>query len=242
MPYCPKCDMEFIDGITVCSDCGGTLAASKETYEKELKLQKEAEAALATEAAEQAMSEWDPFAEEAGLQEGGIHEDSPRAKAPAPSGVFVSGRQRCEDLRSSRSAFLLVGGAVTLFSAVCWAGIIRLPMSGGSRLFFQGAMTVMGILCLLVAFKTQRSIAAAEERAEEEERCTKELSEWFLASFNRQTLDQELLSEDPTLSGAELELKRFELIQDHLITGQDIPNQAYADFLSEGLYKQLYED
>ena len=30
MPYCPKCDMEFIEGITICSDCGGPLVESKE--------------------------------------------------------------------------------------------------------------------------------------------------------------------------------------------------------------------
>ena len=30
MPYCPKCDMEFIKGVTVCSDCGGSLFESKE--------------------------------------------------------------------------------------------------------------------------------------------------------------------------------------------------------------------
>ena len=30
MPYCPKCDMEFVEGITVCSDCGGPLVESKE--------------------------------------------------------------------------------------------------------------------------------------------------------------------------------------------------------------------
>ena len=30
MPYCPKCDMEFIDGITKCSDCGGPLVESEE--------------------------------------------------------------------------------------------------------------------------------------------------------------------------------------------------------------------
>ena len=28
--YCPKCDMEFVDGITVCTDCGGPLAESEE--------------------------------------------------------------------------------------------------------------------------------------------------------------------------------------------------------------------
>jgi transcriptional regulator with XRE-family HTH domain len=30
MPYCPKCDMEFVEGIKVCSDCGGPLVESKE--------------------------------------------------------------------------------------------------------------------------------------------------------------------------------------------------------------------
>ena len=42
--------------------------------------------------------------------------------------------------------------------------------------------------------------------------------------------------EDPDLSGEELSLKRFELIQDFLITGRDIPDQSYADSLCETLY------
>ena len=37
MPYCPKCDMEFIDGITTCSDCGGPLVESEEAYKKDMK-------------------------------------------------------------------------------------------------------------------------------------------------------------------------------------------------------------
>ena len=46
MPYCPKCDMEFVDGITTCSDCGGPLVTSKEEAdrlkrEEQLKRQKE---------------------------------------------------------------------------------------------------------------------------------------------------------------------------------------------------------
>lgn len=36
MPYCPKCDMEFIDGITTCSDCGDPLVESEEAYKKEM--------------------------------------------------------------------------------------------------------------------------------------------------------------------------------------------------------------
>ena len=29
MPYCPKCDMEFIEGVQICSDCKGPLLASR---------------------------------------------------------------------------------------------------------------------------------------------------------------------------------------------------------------------
>ena len=43
MPYCPKCDMEFIDGITICSDCGGPLAESKEVCDALKKKTKEEE-------------------------------------------------------------------------------------------------------------------------------------------------------------------------------------------------------
>ena len=50
MPYCPKCDMEFIDGITVCSDCGGPLEESKEAALA--KKRQEQEKALALKQAE----------------------------------------------------------------------------------------------------------------------------------------------------------------------------------------------
>ena len=41
MPYCPKCDMEFIDGITVCSDCHGPLVESREAAEAMKKKEQE---------------------------------------------------------------------------------------------------------------------------------------------------------------------------------------------------------
>ena len=34
MPYCPKCDMEFMEGVTACTDCGGPLLDSREDAEK----------------------------------------------------------------------------------------------------------------------------------------------------------------------------------------------------------------
>ena len=57
MPYCPKCDMEFVEGIKVCSDCGGPLVESKEVADAMKK--KEQEEQLAAMA-----QEMDPFSGE----------------------------------------------------------------------------------------------------------------------------------------------------------------------------------
>lgn len=270
MPYCPKCDMEFVDGITTCSDCGGELVESQEAYEAEKRaLEKQQKIEAATDRchdmgdfdASQLMDNLIDFEHldslenlenfETFLSSGSEPEDKtegagtdgtqePRARAIS-AGVYVSGRQRCEDLRSSSSAFLMVGGAAVVFAAVCWAGIINLPMAGGSKIFFQSVITLIGLACLVVSFKTRSSLATAMKQAEAEEKRTEELIAWFTSTWTGTQLDEELKKEEPGLTGEELELKRFELIQDRLITGQDLPNQAYVDALSEEIYHKLYE-
>ena len=41
MPYCPKCDMEFVEGVTVCTDCGGPLVESREAAPAQKAAEKE---------------------------------------------------------------------------------------------------------------------------------------------------------------------------------------------------------
>lgn len=270
MPYCPKCDMEFVDGITTCSDCGGELVESQEAYEAEqraLEKQKKIEAItnrcrdVEGLDASQLMDNLVDFDHLDSLENlenfetllSSGNEPKDRTEGPdtastqkvrtktASAGVYVSGRQRCEDLRSSSSAFLMVGGAAIVFAAVCWTGIINLPMAGGSKIFFQSVITLIGLACLVVSFKTRSSLAAALKQAEAEEKRTEELIAWFTSTWTGAQLDEEMKKEDPGLTGEELELKRFELIQDRLITGQDLPDQAYADALSEDIYHKLYE-
>ena len=66
--------------------------------------------------------------------------------------------------------------------------------------------------------------------------------DWFTSRWNGSALDQKLLAEDPQLKDEELALKRYEIIQDHLITGQDLPDPAYVDYLTDELYEKLYEN
>ena len=181
MPYCPKCDMEFIKGVTVCSDCGGPLFESKE---EALAMQK---AALAKEP--DALMQEDLDSEESGEESGAM----PKAEKPVrPPAAYVKKSQKYEDRKSSASAFLLVGGAITVFAVLCWAGIFDMPMAGFSKYLIQGTLTVMGIGCLVIAILTFRSAKGMVSEIEEEEKQTEELISWFLSAYRREDIDGRL--------------------------------------------------
>ncbi|WP_320928588.1 hypothetical protein [Hungatella sp.] len=227
MPYCPKCDMEFIKGVTVCSDCGGPLFESKE---EALAMQK---AALAKEP--DALMQEDMDSEESGAM--------PKAEKPVrPPAAYVKKSQKYEDRKSSASAFLLVGGAITVFAVLCWAGIFDMPMAGFSKYLIQGTLTVMGIGCLVIAILTFRSAKGMASEIEEEEKQTEELISWFLSAYRREDIDGRLDADFSDLGEDERNLKRFELISDLLITSKDLPDQAYVDALCEEIYSKLFDE
>lgn len=236
--YCPKCDMEFIDGITVCTDCGGPLVESKEVADamkkKELenaRLQKEQEMALLKQQMETEASSDDgePAASET---------LSPKRMQPA--GVYVDKAEKYDDLKSSASAFLIVGGLLIVCSLLCWTGIFRLPMAGTSKLIFQGALTLMGVFSLAVFFNTSKSAKQLAPEINAEKHQTEDLIKWFLDTYSADAVDGEI-ADFEELSEEERSLKRFQIIQDYLITGKDLPDPSYVDALSEEIYSKLYE-
>ncbi len=239
MPYCPKCDMEFIEGITVCSDCGGPLVQSKE--EAEAIKQKEREEALNIQQQENARQieeyeAWQKALEEAREQH---PEEAKALLARDISHVYVKKSQQYDDLKSSASAFFLVGGALLAVSLLCWANILKLPLG----LPAQIALTVLSLAALLIAIKTVKSAKTIQGQIDDEEKQIKETLEWFTDSYTGDKLDNQLHTEyGKDLDAEELSLKRYELIQDILITGRDISDQSFADFLAEEIYPRLYRD
>ena len=235
MPYCPKCDMEFVDGIKVCSDCGGPLVESKEVADA--MKQKEKEEALAA-----MTQEMDVFStEDTAAAEDAENSSAKNAHASEAVHAYVNKEQRYEDMSSSASAFFLVGGALAVGAVLCFLGIVHLPMAGFSKYMFEGVLAVLAVGCLIVAVSSKKRASVLKAEAADEERQTQEIIDWFLKFYNAKELDEQLLMEDPDLAGEELSLKRFELIQDLLITGRDIPDQAYADSLCDMLYAKLYD-
>lgn len=165
-----------------------------------------------------------------------------RKNRRVPPAAYVKKSQKYEDRKSSASAFLLVGGAITIFALLCWAGIFDMPMTGFSKYLIQGTLTVMGIGCLIIAVMTFRSAKAMAGDIEAEEKQTEELISWFLSAYRREDIDGRLDADFSDLSEDERNLKRFELISDLLVTSKDLPDQAYVDALCEEIYSKLFDE
>lgn len=248
MPYCPKCDMEFVEGITVCTDCGGPLYES-EAAAKAAMAEERAKERARELAREKAMYEdylKNITAEEETGEETADETDEVRRQAqsilpPEPVHVYVDKSQKYDDLKSSASAFLLVGGALLVVSVLCWAGIINIPMAPVSKLIFQGALTVMGIFSLVVFLRTTSSAKKLAPQIAEEKARTRITIDWFTDQYTAEDIDSAIGDKD-SLTEEELSLKRFQIIQDWLVTGKDLPDQAYVDALSEEIYTKLFEN
>ncbi len=239
MPYCPKCDMEFIEGITVCSDCGGPLYESEEAYrsvEKEETAKRLAEQAAQMEAFQALM--------EAESEEGSVPDDQEdhtrktedmAKKSYVHPGVYIDAAQKYDDLKSSASAFYLVGGLSAAGAVLCWLNIFPLPIMAKS------ALTLIAAGSLIIAVKTTRSAKAFLPEVAKEKEKTQSIIQWFTDTYTAEALDNAIGADAASLSSEELSLKRYELIQDYLITNHDLPDQTYVDALSEEIYGKLYE-
>ena len=243
MPYCPKCDMEFIDGITVCSDCGSPLMESKEAadamkrkaFEEELKQKMGAfQAQYLAESQEMTDFEENPALENDSKTDS--LKNTPRSRPS--SGPYVRKSEKYDDLKSSASAFFIVGSTLTIFAVLCWLNILKLPLGLMSRI----AITVLGIASLIISFRSSKDAKIIRTQIKEEEEQTKRLVTWFTDHYAGSRLDKQLLSEYGELLPEELSLKRWELIQDLLITNQDVEDPSYAELLTDEIYQKLYPD
>ena len=167
MPYCPKCDMEFVDGMTVCTDCGGPLVSSKEEAQaiarKEAEqLRREQEAQLAARMEEAAL-------EEDLLRAAGQETSSEQKNHREPARVYVKKAQRYEDLQSSSSAFLLVGSIMLASGVLFWLGVIPMPIAGFSGIITKTLLVVMGAAALYVAFTSSKDAKKLSGQIAQEE-------------------------------------------------------------------------
>ena len=263
--------MEFIDGITVCSDCGGPLVESEEIAKEMQKQEKakqmrraqamptdrrrpqQAPAAPKAVPVKTPMRQPQPVQAQAAPKAAPVRTMTPEEEAKAmaalqaavkasqqPTKLYVDKAQKYEDLKSSASAFLIVGGILLVASILCWLGIVNLPMYGLNKYIFQGALTAMGIFSIAIYINSVKDAKELAPQIDAEKNKTQELVNWFLENFTAEGIDARILHRSE-LAEEELSLIRFQVIQHFLITQKEITDPSYLDLLCEEIYSRLYE-
>lgn len=240
--YCPKCDMEFREGIIKCTDCGGDLVDKAEWLAK---LQAEAEAEAEKAEAEAKRLEEEAIAREAEIQsrlenltdeerlELEKQQESFREIMSGVPATYKEERDKYTDNKSSASALLFVGVLLALFSVLLWLDIIKLG------LIMNIASTVFALACLIGALLTNKHANSMVDAIEEEENRRKEIFDEFLQLHSAEGLDAQIAKDG--LSEEEIALERLNLIQDILQNENDIPDKTFASAIAEDLYAEIYE-
>lgn len=231
MPYCPKCDMEFVEGVTVCTDCGGPLAESKEAADK---MKEEA-----LKRQEELLREQYEMLKTASQSP---EETEAKAKHAEPVKAYVDKKQQYEDVNSSASAFFIIGAVLAAAAVLTLTGIFSLPMQPIMKYIFEAMLVAMAAGSFFVAASSKKSAAVLKTEAADEKKETEEIVEWFVKTYSADGLDSQILADEPDLTTEEMSLRRFDLIQDYLITGRDLPDQSYVDALCDMIYDRIYRD
>ena len=144
-------------------------------------------------------------------------------------------------MKSSASAFLIVGIVMAILSVLSWGHALHLPFSIPSNVMLRILFLLFAVGSFAVYIKTTADAKTVHGQIEEEQKATEQLTSWFLESYTPEAVDAAVQKENGALRPEVLALKRMDYIQDIFITQYDLADQAYVDSLSEDIYAKLYE-
>lgn len=182
MPWCPKCETEYREGISVCADCGSALVEG-------LSEQKETSTPEAPEEMIQNMNEENAriFLEETRKEA----MERRRRLAEGP-GVYVESSKKAQDFKSGALSLLFVGGIGLIFIVLILIGVIPLHMNLFSKYLIIGVMGTLFILFIVMGFLSIKSYKMFEIKATEEDNLTKNLQAWCKDNLTKDLIDADL--------------------------------------------------
>ena len=226
MPWCPKCETEYRDGIEKCADCGSALIDSLKTSE-ELSTPNSLEETIQNMSEEDAQILFEETKKEA--------MERRKRLAEGPS-VYVESSKKAQDFKSGALSLLFVGGIGLIFVILVIFNVIPLYMNLFSKYLVLGVMGTLFILFIVMGFLSIQSYKKFEIKASEEDNLTKNLMAWCQNNLTKELIDADLEeNEDELLYFGRTE-KMKELISNKFMN----LDAAFLDSFIDDIYPDIF--
>lgn len=161
----------------------------------------------------------------------------------AHSGVYVSSKEKYEDLSTSGSSLLIVGLVLAFILIIDLSRIVRLPMGSFSRILTDSIIGILALFCLLGAHSTLKkaNLVKAMISFEQKQRC--QIVNWCASTYSAAQIDKMIDAAESVLpdSMEVLCLKRMDMIRSYLIREYHIDDEPYLEDLCEEIFQKIFE-
>ena len=226
MPWCPKCETEYREGITVCADCGSTLV-------DDLSVSQEVTESQSLEEAFQNMSEEEAAAFFEETKKEAMERRKRLAEGP---GLYVESSKKAQDFKSGGLSLLFVGGIGLIFVLLVLFDVIPLYMNLFSKYLIIGVMGALFILFIVMGFLSVKSYKKFEIKASEEDNLTKNLTSWCMNNLKQEIIDTDIEEASEELLYFQRTEKMKEMISNKFMN----LDAAFLDSFIDDIYPEIF--
>lgn len=218
--YCPNCKINSSEDITTCSS---QVPLAESLEEAKLKNMTSAKAA---------QSEADMDADVTELPNLQAHSD-----------IYVSNKDKYENLSSSGSSLLIVGAFFAVVFVIDLSRIVKLPITDNSRVLTDTVLGVIAFACLWGAHSTYKKANLAKAMVAAEQRQRQQIINWCVSTYSALQIDKMIEAAEASLPDSMeiLSLKRMDMIKSYLIREYHIDDEPYLEDLSEDIFQKIFE-
>lgn len=189
MPWCPKCETEYREGILVCADCGTALV--EELTDSKTNQEPFTEPAFLSpvENSLEDMSEEEALAY---IEETKKEALERRKRLEEGPGLYIESSKKAEDFKSGGFSLLFVGGIGLICIFLILFDLIPLHMNLFSKYLIIGVMGALFILFIIMGLLSVKSYKKYEIKASEEDTLTQSLTSWAKENLHKDIIDADL--------------------------------------------------